>query len=217
MDRTQFKRHPERGSHDKNAIYAVVDEAIICHLAVATPEGPLVLPMAYGRVGDAIYFHGAIANGILRSGTQMPSACATITLVDGLVFARSHFSHSMNYRCVVVFGTLREVTDPAEKKAALLAVVDHVAKDRAAVSRAPTDAETKATRVVALALTSASFKSRVGPPLDAFDPQNEGYDCWAGVVPLSLRQEAPIPLGPNEGPAFEKEAPAPTLRHLRHA
>ena len=215
MNRTELKRHPERGSHDMKAIWDVVDEALICHLGVETPDGTLVLPMAYARLENTLYFHGAIANGILRGGTKAEnaSACVTITLLDGLVFAHSHFSHSMNYRCVVAFGPLRDVTDVSEKRAALAAVVNHAAPERAAVSRAPTDAEVTATRVVAFELAQASLKTRTGPPLDGPLEENAGYNCWTGVVPLAVMRETAIPCETNRDP----KTPAPSLPRVRHA
>ncbi|MFO0667604.1 MAG: pyridoxamine 5'-phosphate oxidase family protein [Polyangiaceae bacterium] len=213
QNRAQLKRHPERAIHDIDALYTVVDESLVCHLGVSTSEGPLVLPMAFARIGKRVYFHGALANGIMRGGSKADHVCATFTLVDGLVFARSHFSHSMNYRCVVAFGPLREIDDPSEKQAALLAVVNHVAPGRAAVSRAPSEKELQSTRVVGLDLTMASLKVRVGPPMDGPLEENVAYTCWTGVIPLELRRGSPIPCETTADP----NAAPPELPRIRSA
>jgi nitroimidazol reductase NimA-like FMN-containing flavoprotein (pyridoxamine 5'-phosphate oxidase superfamily) len=207
MERTTLKRHPERGVLDRAAQLAVIDEALVCHLGVVTAEGPLVLPMAHARIDDTLYLHGAIANGILRAGARANAACATFTLLDGLVFARSHFAHSMNFRCVVAFGTLNEVTAREEKQRALVALVEHAARGRAAQARAATESELQATRVVALSLDTMSMKSRVGPPRDLEEDMRLPY--WAGVIPLATTAGAPRreDLGAT--------APEPRLRYVR--
>lgn len=171
--------------------------------------------MAYGRIDNTIYFHGAIANGLMRAGTKAEDThvCATITLLDGLVFARSHFNHSMNYRCVVAFGTLREVTSLDEKRAALVAVMNHAATDRARVSREPDENEMRITRVVALELTEASLKARTGPPMDGTFAENADYACWTGVIPLAIRAGAPITAETNAAP----DAPVPVLPRIASA
>jgi hypothetical protein len=194
-ERTTLKRHRERGSYDRAESYAVIDEALYCHVAVLAGGHPIALPTAHARVGDQLYLHGARSNrmfGLLAEGGE---ACLTFTLIDGLVFAYSAFSHSMNYRCVVVLGRGREVTELEEKQQALAALIEHMAPGRMAEIRAPNPQELAATLVVAIPLAEASLKRREGPPLDKPDePRPEG--TWAGVLPV--RSVAGDPIASSE-------------------
>jgi len=189
--RTTLRRHPERGTHDRAAIDAILDEALVCHVAFVDAGEPCVLPTTFARVGDAIYLHGAVSNRMLAALLSGGRACLAATLLDGLVLARSAMHHSMNYRSVVLFGIARSVDDPAEKRAALDAIVEHAAPGRMAVVRPPSPAELAATRVVAFPIEEASAKIRRGPPVDA--PEDYGRPCWAGVIPLRLAAGAPEP------------------------
>jgi nitroimidazol reductase NimA-like FMN-containing flavoprotein (pyridoxamine 5'-phosphate oxidase superfamily) len=190
-ERTTVKRLPERGRHDRATIDAILDEAFICHLGFETERGPVVIPTSYGREGDTLFIHGSPASRMLRSLKRGVPVCVTVTLVDGLVLARSTFHHSINYRSVVVFGTASEVTDPARKQAALAAVVEHIVPGRTAEARPATPKEAKGTLVLALPLTEASAKVRTGPPID--DPEDLEWPTWAGVLPLSTALGAPLP------------------------
>ena len=190
--RSTVRRLPERGAYDRATIEAILDEGLICHLGFCGDEGPVVVPMAYARVGDAVYVHGSPANRTLRAtGTGMP-VCLVVTLVDGLVFARSGFHHSINYRSVVIYGTAEEVADPSEKRTALDAVVEQIAPGRAAEARGATGEELRATRVVRVSIDEASAKIRTGGPKD--DPADiEAGGIWAGHLPLVVVPGAPVP------------------------
>lgn len=191
-ERTRVRRLPERGVYDRAQIDAIVDEALICHVGIVAADGyPVVIPTIHARRGDTLYFHGSPASRLLRSMKSGEEVCATITLLDGLVVARSAFHNSMNYRSVVVIGEPRIVESPAEKLAALEAVTNHVIPGRWDESRPVTDKEIKGTLVAALQLDEASAKVRRGGPVD--DEDDYEYPTWAGVVPLSLVPGAPIP------------------------
>ena len=187
--RTRLRRIPDRGSYDRAAIAAILDEALFCHVGFAAEDGqPYVIPTIHARLGDELVFHGARASRLLAS--MAGPVCVTVTLIDGLVLARSVFHHSMNYRSVVVLGTAVEITDPDRKRRALDAIVEHVAPGRSAVARPPSPKELAATRVMALPLDEVSAKVRTGPPID--DPEDLERPCWAGVVPLTLGAGEPI-------------------------
>ncbi|HEV8116825.1 MAG TPA: pyridoxamine 5'-phosphate oxidase family protein [Acidimicrobiales bacterium] len=188
-ERARLRRHPERGRYDEPTVHAILDEGLVAHVGVVTDRGPLVLPMAYGRVGRTLYLHGAAGNALLRSAEGGP-VCATVTLLDGLVLARSAFHHSMNFRAVVVFGTARRVIDEDEQRLALDAIVEKVAPGRAAEARPPTPAELRSTRVLALDLTEASAKVRTGPPVD--DAADADWPAWSGTIPLTLVRGDPV-------------------------
>ena len=188
--RTTVRRLAARAVYDREAIYAILDEAYICHVGFVVDGQPFVIPTIHARLGDTLYFHGSAASRMLRSLRDGIDACVTITLLDGLVLARSAFHHSMNYRSVVVLGKGREVTDREEKTRALDALVEHVVPGRAAVVRPPNEAEFKQTLVIALPLDEASAKVRTGPPID--DEADYALDVWAGVVPLSLVKGEPV-------------------------
>ncbi|HEX5949762.1 MAG TPA: pyridoxamine 5'-phosphate oxidase family protein [Actinomycetota bacterium] len=190
-ERTRVRRLPERGAYDRATIDAIVDEALICHLAWVTDEGyPRVIPTIHARVGDTLYVHGSTASRTLRGIKQGREVCVEITLLDGLVLARSAFHHSMNYRSVVVYGHPREVVDPQEKDMAQRALVDHVAHGRAAEARMPNQRELDQTTIVAIPLEEVSAKVRTGPPKD--DEEDLDLAVWAGVLPLRLAPGEPV-------------------------
>jgi nitroimidazol reductase NimA-like FMN-containing flavoprotein (pyridoxamine 5'-phosphate oxidase superfamily) len=189
-DRTTVRRRAHRGRYDRATIDAVLDEAMVCHLAVADADGPLVLPTGFVRVGDELFLHGSSANHLLRLAADGRPVCVAVTLLDGLVLARSQFSHSMNYRSVVVFGRGR-VVEGAEKEQALTAFVDHIVPGRSAEARPPSPAELAATLVVAVPLDEASAKVRTGPPADT--EADLALDVWAGVIPIETVKGEPVP------------------------
>jgi uncharacterized protein len=187
--RTEVRRLPERGIYDREFIDSIVDEALICHVGFNTDEGPVVIPTIHARVGDMLYLHGSPASRMLRS-TPGDQICVTITIVDGIVAARSTFHHSMNYRSVVIFGTPRIVDDPGERMVAFKAITEHMIPGRWAEARHPNEKENKGTKVLALTIDEASAKTRSGPPGDEdFDMD---LDVWAGVIPLSVSVGAPV-------------------------
>jgi len=189
-ERTKLKRLPKRGHFDRETVYGILDEGFICHVGFA-PEGqPFVIPTGYARDGDTLYIHGSAASRMLRTLSTGVDVCVTVTIVDGLVLARSAFHHSMNYRSVVVFGRATLIEDAEEKLAALLALSEHIIRGRWAEVREPTEQEMKATTVLSLPLVEASAKIRTGPPLD--DEEDYGMDVWAGVIPLRLMAGEPI-------------------------
>jgi hypothetical protein len=189
-ERTVLKRLPQRGIYERDTIYNILDEAFVCHVGFITNGEPVVIPMAYGRSGDALYLHGSAAGRMLRELTRSIPVCVTVTLIDGLVLARSAFHHSMNYRSVVAFGTALTVENKIEKLKALRSVSEHVIPGRWVEVREPSDAELKQTLVLQLPLTEVSAKIRTGPPID----EETDYDLpvWAGVVPLSVVAQPPV-------------------------
>ncbi len=180
--RTRVTREPERGVYDRAAAYQVLDEAFICHVGFVVDNQPFVIPTGYGRSGDNLYIHGSAASRMLRNLDQGIAVCVTVTLLDGLVLARSIFNHSMNYRSVVVLGTAVAVEDPAEKLRALRALSEHILPGRWEESRQPNERELKATLVMRLPITEFSAKVRTGPPID--NEEDYSFPTWAGVVPL---------------------------------
>lgn len=189
--RTTVRRHAERGHYDRATVHAILDEGLVGHLGFAVDGQPYVIPTLYARIDDTLYLHGAVANRMLGVMADGVPVCFTVTLLDGLVLARSHYSHSANYRSVVVLGTAREVADRDEKVRSFEALVEHVARGRWADARQPSEPETRSTRVLALPIDEASAKIRSGPPKD--DPEDLELDVWAGVVPLKLVAGTPIP------------------------
>jgi nitroimidazol reductase NimA-like FMN-containing flavoprotein (pyridoxamine 5'-phosphate oxidase superfamily) len=191
-DRTKVRRLPDRGTDDRTTAYSVIDEAYIAHVGFVVDGEPRVLPMTYGRDGDVLYLHGAVGNAMLRAsiGSQV---CVTITLLDGLVLARSAFHHSMNYRSVVLLGEARRVDDDDEKRRAFEVIVEHVLTGRTEVARAASDAELRKTLVLALPIEEGSAKIRTGGPID--DEEDMDLPVWAGVVPLRL-----VPGEPEQDP-----------------
>jgi uncharacterized protein len=198
--RTRLHRLPARGSYDRAAVAAILDEARICHVGFVADGQPYVIPTIHARFGDQLVFHGARASRLLRA--MAGPVCVTVTLLDGLVLARSAFHHSMNYRSVVVLGVAEEVTEPERKRRALDAIVEHVAPGRLGVARAPSEKELHATRVMALPLDEVSAKVRTGPPLD--EEEDMALPCWAGVVPLAITVGEPI-----ASPDLAVDVPAP--------
>ena len=189
--RTKVRRLPDRAVYEKSDIYAIIDEALICHVGFVRDDQPFVIPTIHARVDDTLYIHGSAASRMLRTLKDGAPACVTVTLLDGLVLARSDFHHSMNYRSVVILGTLTPVTDREQKLAALKTIVEHVVPGRSAETRGPNDRELKATTVMAMKISEASAKVRTGPPGD----EEEDYDLsvWAGVIPLRLQPGNPEP------------------------
>ena len=188
--RTEVKRLPERARYDTEIVHGILDEALVCHVGFVVDGQPVVIPTIHARRGDRLYLHGSPANRMLRTLKRQVDVCVTVTLVDGLVLARSAFHHSMNYRSVVVFGAAREVSDPVEKMAAFRALVDHVAPGRWDDVRAPNEKEIRSTLVLVLALAEASAKVRTGPPLD--DEGDYALPVWAGELPLRTVPGAPV-------------------------
>jgi nitroimidazol reductase NimA-like FMN-containing flavoprotein (pyridoxamine 5'-phosphate oxidase superfamily) len=181
---------PKRGVFDREAVYKILDEAFICHVGFVVDGQPFVIPTGYARVEDQLYIHGSAASRMLRALATGIDVCVTVTLLDGVVLARSAFHHSVNYRSVVVWGKARLVESDAEKMTALEAFTEQVVRGRWAEIRWPNEQELKATSVLALPLEEVSAKVRTGPPLD--DEEDMNLSVWAGVVPLSLMAAAPI-------------------------
>ena len=189
-ERTQVRRLPKRAVYDREAIYQILDEGLVCHIGFVADGQPVVIPTGYGRDGDTLYVHGSVASRMLRDLAKGVDVCVTVTLLDGLVLARSAFHHSMNYRSVVIFGTAAVVEDETTKRQALRAFTDHIAPGRWQEVRPPTESELKATTVLAIPLEEVSAKVRTGPPLD--DEDDYSLPVWAGVLPLKLRPEQPV-------------------------
>jgi nitroimidazol reductase NimA-like FMN-containing flavoprotein (pyridoxamine 5'-phosphate oxidase superfamily) len=190
-ERTRVRRLPKRAAYDRATIHAILDEALVCHLGFVHAHQPFVIPTLHARVGDRLYVHGSAASRMLGTLAQGVAACVTVTLVDGLVLARSAFHHSVNYRSVVLLGTACPVTDADEKVAALHAFTEQVVRGRWAEVRPPTAKELKATSVLRLPLAEASAKVRTGPPVD--DEADYAMGVWAGVLPLRLQALEPEP------------------------
>lgn len=199
-ERTKIHRLPERGNYDRQAIHAILDEALICHVGFAVGGCPVVIPTIHTRIDDRLYFHGSPASGLLRNLRGGVDACVTVTILDGLVLARSAFHHSMNYRSVVVFGKADEVVDRDEKLRVLAALVEHVCRGRSADARGPNERELKQTLVLRVPIEEASAKIRTGPPKD--DAEDYGLPIWAGVLPLALTPRDPIADNAVELPAY---------------
>jgi len=189
--RTTLKRLPKRGSYDRELINSILDEGFICHAGFIVDGKPFVIPTGYARVGDSLVIHGSQASRMLRTLGQGIDVCVTVTLVDGLVLARSAFHHSMNYRSVVVFGRATVIDDPDAKLAALRALSEHMIPGRWDEVRQPNESEMQQTTVLSLALTEGSAKVRTGPPLD--DEEDYDLPVWAGVIPLRIMASSPVP------------------------
>ena len=188
--RTRVVREPQRAVYDRSAAYKILDEGFICHVGFVVDGQPFVIPTGYGRSGDNLYIHGSAASRMLRNLDEGVAVCVTVTLLDGLVLARSIFNHSMNYRSVVVLGTAVAVRDPEEKLDALRALSEHILPGRWAESRLPNEKELKATLVMRLPIEEFSAKVRQGPPID--DEEDYSFPTWAGVIPLEMVPGRPI-------------------------
>jgi uncharacterized protein len=188
--RTALGRHRDRGRAERDDLYAVLDAGLICHLGVIVDGTPRVLPTGYGRLGEMLYLHGSSANSSIMAGDGQ-EVCVSVTHLDGLVYARSVFNHSMNYRSAMVFGVARLVTDPKEKMLALRTITEHLAPGQWSYARQPSKKELAATSALALPLTEASVKIRAGGPSD--EPEDYALDIWAGVVPVTTGFGEPEP------------------------
>ena len=200
--RTRVVREPDRAVYDRAAAYQILDEGFICHVGFVVDGQPFVIPTGYGRAGDNLYIHGSAASRMLRRIDQGVPVCVTVTLLDGLVLARSIFNHSMNYRSVVVLGTAVAVEDPKERLEALRSLSEHIVPGRWAESRPPNEREIKATLVMRLPITEFSAKVRQGPPID--DEDDYGFPTWAGVIPLEMVAGTPI-----NDPRLDPKTPVP--------
>jgi nitroimidazol reductase NimA-like FMN-containing flavoprotein (pyridoxamine 5'-phosphate oxidase superfamily) len=199
-DRTRVRRVPLRGVYDRDVIDAILDEALICHVGLVTDEQPFVIPTIHLRIGDELFVHGSAASRMLEQGGSGARLCVTVTLVDGIVLARSAFHHSMNYRSVMILGEARAVTEREEKLAVLAAFVDRFAPGRSALARGPNEQEFKATALFALPIAEASAKVRTGAPVD--DDEDLALPIWAGVIPLRLEAQPALvaePIAPGTG------------------
>ena len=190
----------ERGRYDWPTIHSILDEGLVCHVGFAVDGRPWVTPTTYARVDDQVYLHGAAANFALQALASGTEACVTVTLLDGLVLARSAFHHSMNYRSVMLFGSATKVEDEREKYDAVVAIVEHLLPGRSHDTRLPTPEELRKTLVVRLPLAECSAKVRTGGPLDDEDDMALGH--WAGVLPLSIVPGTPVPDGTEAVPDY---------------
>ena len=200
--KTQVKRVPKRGHYDFETVAGILDEGLVCHVGFVVDGQPFVIPTAYGRIERKVYIHGVIASRMLRSLLMGVEVCMTVTLLDGLVLARSAYHHSMNYRSVVLFGTAEQVVDLTEKEAALKAFTEHVMVGRWDEVRSPNEAELAATSVLSLPIDEASAKIRTGPPID--DAADYDLPVWAGVLPF-----APSPGTPIADPKLSQDIAVP--------
>jgi nitroimidazol reductase NimA-like FMN-containing flavoprotein (pyridoxamine 5'-phosphate oxidase superfamily) len=189
--RTQLRRYPNRGSHEPEVIYSILDAAFLAHVGFQLDGQPFVIPTLFGREAEKLYLHGSAASRMLRElETGMP-ACVTVTLVDGMVLARSGFHHSINYRSVVAFGTARTISEPEGKERALRIISEHVIAGRWDDVRPPTGKELNSTAVIEFSIEEASAKIRRGPPID--DEEDYALPVWAGILPLTLEAKTPLP------------------------
>jgi nitroimidazol reductase NimA-like FMN-containing flavoprotein (pyridoxamine 5'-phosphate oxidase superfamily) len=189
-DRTKLRRIPKLGNFQREMIYRILDEAFICHVGFTARDQPFVIPTGYAREGDNLLIHGSAASRMLRAMAREVDVCVSVTLIDGLVLARSAFHHSMNYRSVVIIGKAKVISDEREKSDALYAFSEHIIPNRWAEVRPPTANELKATLVLSLPITEASAKIRAGDPID--DEEDYALDVWAGVIPLRLTIGEPV-------------------------
>lgn len=189
-ERTKVKRLPKRAAFDRETVYRILDEGFVCHVGFTIDEQPFVIPTLYARNNDELIIHGSSASRMLRNLAQGVDVCVTVTLVDGLVLARSAFHHSMNYRSVVVFGTAHLIEDDAEKYEASRTFTEHITPNRWQEIRPPNTLELKATSILRLPIEEASAKIRTGGPVD--DDEDYALDVWAGIVPLKLTADAPV-------------------------
>jgi nitroimidazol reductase NimA-like FMN-containing flavoprotein (pyridoxamine 5'-phosphate oxidase superfamily) len=208
--RTRLVREPQRAVYDRAVAYEILDEGFICHVGFVLDGQPFVIPTSYGRAGDSLYIHGSAASRMLRNLDEGVAVCVTVTLIDGLVLARSIFNHSMNYRSVVVLGTAVAVEDPKEKLEALRSLSEHILPGRWVESRQPNEKEIKATLVMRLPIEEFSAKVRQGAPID--DEEDYAFPTWAGVIPLKL-----VPGAPIDDPRLDagRAVPAYAVRYSR--
>jgi len=190
-ERTRVRRISDRGHYDQDTIFSIIDEAMICHVGYIQNNNPVVIPTIHARLGNTLYIHGSGASRMLKVISNQNNICVTISLIDGIVLARSAFHHSMNYRSVVIFGSGRKINDPKEKLNALKAVSDHLIPERWDDVRPPNQKELDATTVIAISLEEASANIRTGPPSD--DEDDYKLSVWAGVLPITLIKEELIP------------------------
>jgi nitroimidazol reductase NimA-like FMN-containing flavoprotein (pyridoxamine 5'-phosphate oxidase superfamily) len=200
--RAQLRRLPDRGSYDRETIDRILDAGFLAQVGFSVEGQPFVIPTLYGRLGDKLYLHGSAASRMLRKLETGVPACASVTLIDGIVLARSAFHHSMNYRSVVAFGTARKIQDSSRKVEALRAISEHLMANRWEDVRPPNDKELKATAVLEFSIEEASAKVRTGPPHD--EPEDYGLSVWAGVVPFEFKAIEPVADSENsaELPAY---------------
>ncbi len=190
-ERTRIRRKPGRGSYDRELVHAILDEALVCHVGFVDDGHPYVTPTIHAREGETIYLHGSPASRTLGTLADGTACCLTATLVDEIVLARSARNHSLNYRSVMVLGTAREITEPAEKERALRAVVEHMVPGRSAEVRGPNEKDLETTKVLSMGIEEASAKIRTGPAADRADDLELPY--WAGQLPLTLNAGDPVP------------------------
>lgn len=188
--RTRVARLPKRGDYSQKTIYDILDSAFLCHVGFVVEGQPYVIPTGYGRAGNTLYLHGSAASRMLRTLASGAEVCVTVTVLDGIVLARSAFHHSMNYRSVVVLGKASPVESEELKTEALRTISENIVRGRWQEVRKPTEQELKATAVLALPIEEASAKIRTGPPLD--DEEDYALDIWAGVLPFAMRAGEPI-------------------------
>jgi uncharacterized protein len=188
--RTQVVRLPKRGDYSHETIHSILDAGFLCHVGFVVDGQPFVIPTGYGRSGNTLYVHGSSASRMLRTLAEGIEVCVTVTLLDGVVLARSAFHHSMNYRSVVIFGKATLVESTEEKAEALRVISEQIVPGRWNDVRWPTEQELKATKVLALPISEASAKVRTGPPMD--DEEDYAMNVWAGVLPLRVHAEAPV-------------------------
>ncbi len=208
--RTRVVREADRAVYDIETIYQILDEGFLCHVGFSVDGQPFVIPTSYGRKDASLYIHGSAASRMLRQMKDGVAVCVTVTLLDGLVLARSVFNHSMNYRSVVILGKATLVEDPEEKLEALRVLSEHILPGRWDDSRQPNERELKATSVLRMPIEEFSAKVRVGPPID--DAEDYAFPTWAGVVPLEMKAGTPI-SDPHLDPA--REAPEYAQNYLR--
>ena len=183
--RTRVVREPDRGVYDRETVYQILDEGFLCHVGFVVDGQPFVVPTSFGRIQDSLYIHGSAASRMLRQMKESVPVCVTVTLLDGLVLARSVFNHSMNYRSVVILGKATLVDYPEEKLAALRILSEHIIPGRWDDARQPNERELKATSVLRLPIKEFSAKIRTGPPID--EEEDYSFPTWAGVVPLEMK------------------------------
>lgn len=198
--RTRVVREADRAVYDRETVYHILDEGFLCHVGFAVDGQPFVIPTSYGRKGASLYIHGSAASRMLRQMKEGLPVCVTVTLLDGLVLARSVFNHSMNYRSVVILGKATLVDDPEEKLTALRVLAEHILPGRWDDSRQPNERELKATSVLRVPIEEFSAKVRTGPPID--DEQDYSFTTWAGVVPLEMVAGPPV-NDPRLSPGLE--------------